>query len=135
MPTKQAGHAPERAVAGSRAMAVHMVIEAVFFNTAKKRRKNAKIRKNFCTCVNWQSAGSHKDECDIWRGGVSLGSYSDAAAREFGVINDARGRGRYTGRIYQGKGGRAMVVVVVVYAPDAHYDVLNQERGDYSQRL
>ena len=28
-----------------------------------------------------------------------------------------------------------VVVVVVVYAPDAQYDVLNQERGDYSQRL
>ena len=28
-----------------------------------------------------------------------------------------------------------MVVVVVVYAPDAQYDVLNEERGDYSQRL
>ena len=27
------------------------------------------------------------------------------------------------------------MVVVVVYAPDAQYDVLNQERGDYSQRL
>ena len=27
------------------------------------------------------------------------------------------------------------MVVVVVYAPDAQYDVLNEERGDYSQRL
>ena len=31
--------------------------------------------------LNWQSAGSHKDECDIWRGCVALGSYGDAAAR------------------------------------------------------
>ena len=44
--------------------------------------------------------GSHKDESDILRGGVALGSYGDAAAREFGVIDDARGWGRYTGRIY-----------------------------------
>ena len=78
--------------------------------------------------MNWQSAGSHKDESDIWRGGVALGSYGDAAAREFGAIDDARGWGRYTGRIYQGKGGKAMVVVVV-YAPDAQYDVSNEERG------
>ena len=46
------------------------------------------------TRVNWQSAGLHKDESDIWRGGVALGSYGDAAAREFGVIDDARGWGR-----------------------------------------
>ena len=68
--------------------------------------------------MNWQSAGSHKDESDIWRGVVALGSYGDAAVREFGVIDDARGWGRYTGRIYQGKEGKAMVVVVV-YAPGA----------------
>ena len=50
--------------------------------------------------MNWQSAGSHKDESGIWRGGVALGSYGDAAVGEFGVIVDARGWGRYTGRIY-----------------------------------
>ena len=82
------------------------------------------------TRVNWQSTGSHKDECDIWRGGVALGSYGDAAARDFGVIDDARGWGRYTGRIYQEKEGKVMVVVVVVvYAPDAQYGALNEERG------
>ena len=27
------------------------------------------------------------------------------------------------------------MVVVVLYAPDAQYDALNKERGDYSQRL
>ena len=86
------------------------------------------------TRVNWQSSGSHKDECGIWRDGVALGSYGDAAAREFGVIDDARGWGRYMSRIYQGKEGKVMVVVVV-YAPDAQYGALNEERGDYSQRL
>ena len=50
------------------------------------------------------------------------------------MIDDARGWGRYTGRIYRGKEGKALVVVVV-YAPDAQYDALNEERGDYSQRL
>ena len=70
----------------------------------------------------------------FWRGGVALGSYGDAAAREFGVIDNARVWGRYTGRIYQRKEGKVMIVVVV-YAPDAQYDVLNEERGDYSQRL
>ena len=99
-----------------------------------KQRAAALEARTGVTRVNWQSAGSHKDESDIWRGGVALGSYGDAAAREFGVIDDARGWGRYTGRIYQGKGGKAMVVVVV-YAPDAQYDILNEERGDYSQRL
>ena len=99
-----------------------------------KQRAAALEARTGATRVNWQSAGSHKDESDIWRGGVALGSYGDAAAREFGVIDDARGWGRYTGRIYQGKEGKAMVVVVV-YAPDAQYDILNEERGDYSQRL
>ena len=99
-----------------------------------KQRAAALEARTDVTRVNWQSAGSHKDESDIWRGGVALGSYGDAAAREFGVIDDARGWGRYTGRIYQGKGGKVMVVVVV-YAPDAQYDILNEERGDYSQRL
>ena len=50
------------------------------------------------------------------------------------MIDDARGWRGYTGRISQGKEGKVMVVVVV-YAPDAQYDVLNEERGDYSQRL
>ena len=102
-----------------------------------KQRAAALEARTGVTRVNWQSAGSHKDENDIWRGGVALGSYGDAAAREFGVIDDARGWGRYNGRIYQWTEGKAMVVVVVVvvYAPDAQYDVLNKERGDYSQRL
>ena len=99
-----------------------------------RQRAAALEARTGVTRVHWQSAGSHKDESDIWRGGVALGSYGDAAAREFGAINDARGWGRYTGRIYQGKGGKALVVVVV-YAPDAQYDVVNEERGDYSQRL
>ena len=99
-----------------------------------KQRAAALEARTGVTRVNWLSAGSHKDESDIWRGGVALGSYGDTAVHEFGVIDDARGRGRYTGRIYQGKEGRA-IVVVVVYAPDAQYDVLNEERGDYSQRL
>ena len=41
--------------------------------------------------------------------------------------SDARGWGRYTGRIYQGNEGKVMVVVVM-YAPDAQYDVSNEER-------
>ena len=66
------------------------------------------------TRVNWQSAGSHKGECDIWCGGVALGSYGDAAAREFGVIDDARGWGRYTGQIYQGKGGKVWLLLLLL---------------------
>ena len=89
------------------------------------QRAEALAARTGVTRANWQSAGSHKDESDIWRGGVALGSYGDAAARGFGAIDDARGWGRYTGRIYQGKEGKVMVVVVV-YAPDAQYDVLNE---------
>ena len=77
------------------------------------QRAGALAARTGATRANWQSAGSHKDECGIWRGGVALGSYGDAAAREFGVIDDARGWGRYTGRIYQGKEDKVMVVVVV----------------------
>ena len=55
------------------------------------KRTEALAARSGATCVDWQSAGSHKDECDIWRGGVALGSYGDAAARAFGVIDDARG--------------------------------------------
>ena len=84
--------------------------------------------------VSWRSAGSHKDEYDIWRGGVALGSYGDAAEREQNVISDGRGWGRYLGRNYRGKGGRVLVVVVI-YAPDASYNAADTERGDYSQRL
>ena len=98
-----------------------------------KQRAAALEARTGVTRVNWQSAGSHKDESDIWRGGVALGSYGDAAVREFGVIDDARGWGRYTGRIYQGKEGKAMVVDVV-YAPDAQYDVMNEERGGAIRR-
>ena len=43
--------------------------------------------RSSATRANWQSAGSHKDEYDIRRGGVALGSYDDAAVREFGVID------------------------------------------------
>ena len=82
------------------------------------QRAEALAARSGATRANWQS-GSHKDECDIWRGGVALGSYGDAAAREFSVVDDARGWERYTGgRIYQGKEGKVMVVVVL-YAPDA----------------
>ena len=41
--------------------------------------------------VSWRSAGSHKDENDIWRGGVAVGSYGEAVLRESSVISDARG--------------------------------------------
>ena len=47
--------------------------------------------------VSWRSAGSHKDEYDIWRGGVALGSYGDAAEREENVISDGRGWGAAAG--------------------------------------
>ena len=76
------------------------------------QRAAALAARTGATRANWQSAGSHKkDESGIWRGGVALGSYGDAALREFGVIDDARRWGRYTGRIYQGKEGKVMVVV------------------------
>ena len=83
--------------------------------------------------VQWTSAGSHKDENDVWRGGVALGSYGAAVLRQYALLEDCRGWGRYQGRIYQGKGGKRMVVVVM-YAPDAQYDE-GSSRGDYSQRL
>jgi hypothetical protein len=41
--------------------------------------------------VQWTSAGSHKDENDIWRGGVALGSYGEAVLRLFTVMDDCRG--------------------------------------------
>ena len=71
--------------------------------------------------VQWTSAGSHKDVNDIWRGGVALGSYDTAVLRPFTVMDDCRGWGRYQGRIYQGRGGKRMVVVMV-YAPDAQHE-------------
>ena len=83
--------------------------------------------------VQWTSAGSHKDENDIWRGGVALGTYGEAVLRLFTVLDDCRGWGRYQGRIYQGRGGKRLVVVVV-YAPDALYEEGSTE-GNYSQRL
>ena len=83
--------------------------------------------------AQWTSAGSYKDESDIWRGGVALGSYGTAVLRLFTVMGDCRGWGRYQGRIYQGRGGKRMVVVVL-YAPDAQHDE-GSTRGDYSQRL
>jgi len=55
------------------------------------QRAAALAARTGATRVNWKSAGSHKDESDIWRGGVALGPYGDAAARKFGVIDDARG--------------------------------------------
>ena len=58
-----------------------------------RQRAAALAARTGVTRVHWQSAGSHKYESDIWRGGVALGSYGDAAAREFGAINDARGWG------------------------------------------
>ena len=54
--------------------------------------------------VQSTSAGSHKDENDVWRGGVALGSYDTALQRLFTVMGDCRGWGRYQGRIYQGMG-------------------------------
>ena len=78
----------------------------VFDSFHSQGRTTKRFYRTGVTRVNWQSAGSHKDESDIWRGGVALGSYGDAAVREFGVIDDARGWGRYTGRIYQGKEGK-----------------------------
>ena len=59
----------------------------------RTQRAEALAARSGDTRVNWKSAGSHKGECDIWRGGVALGSYDDAAVREFGVVDDARGRG------------------------------------------
>ena len=55
------------------------------------QRAAALAARTGATRVNWQPAGSHKDESDIWRGGVALGSYGDAAAKAFGAIDDARG--------------------------------------------
>ena len=46
------------------------------------QRAEALVARTGATRVNWPSAGSHKGECDIWRGGVALGSYGDTAARE-----------------------------------------------------
>ena len=49
--------------------------------------------------VQWTSAGSHKDENGIWRGGVALGSYGTAVLHQLTVVNDCRGWGRYQGRV------------------------------------
>ena len=57
------------------------------------QRAAALVARTGATRVNWQSAGSHKDESGIWRGGVTLGSYGDAAAREFGVKTTLEGGG------------------------------------------
>ena len=45
--------------------------------------------------VQWDSAGSHKDENEIWRGGVTAGSYGEAEARTSGSVLDCRGWRRY----------------------------------------
>jgi hypothetical protein len=99
-----------------------------------QRRAEARAQHGKATGVSWRSAGSHKDENDIWRGGVAVGSYGEAALRESSVISDARGWGRYCGRVYQGKGGERLVVVVV-YAPDSTYDEGDKTCGKYPQRL
>ena len=45
--------------------------------------------------AQWTSAGSYKDENDVWRGGVALGSYREVVLRLFTVMDDCRGWGRY----------------------------------------
>ena len=77
-----------------------------------QRRVEVRAQHGKATGVSWRSAGSHKDENDIRRGGVAVGSYSKAALRESSVISDARGLGRYCGRVYQGRGGGVVVVVL-----------------------
>ena len=99
-----------------------------------QRRAEARAQDGKAIGVSWRSVGSHKDKNDIWRGGVAIGSYGEAALRESSVISDARGWGRYCGRVYQGKGGKRLVVVVV-YAPDSTYDEGDTTCGNYSQRL
>jgi hypothetical protein len=84
--------------------------------------------------VQWESAGSYKDEDGIWRGGVVMGSYASADARAAGTLQDCRGWGQYMGRIYIGKGG-AVMVVVVAYAPGSTYGDGDRECWNYSQRL
>ena len=56
-------------------------------------RKHAEARSQHgkAASVSWRSAGSHKDERSIWRGGVAVGPYGEAALRESSVISDARG--------------------------------------------
>ena len=75
----------------------------------KLERKRLQPQQPKPSKVQWDSAGSYKDEDDIWRGGVAMGSYASADARAAGTLQDCRGWGRYMGRIYVGKGGATMV--------------------------
>ena len=101
---------------------------------SEEQRAVAMAQRRKVDKVQWDSAGSHRDENEIWRGGAAVGSYGEAEARMAGLISDCRGWGRYTGNIYTGRGGKRLVVVVT-YAPDAVHDARNDKRGDYSQRL
>ena len=53
--------------------------------------------------AQWDSAGSHRDENEIWRGGIALGSYGEAAAGMSGLISDCPEWGRYTGIYIHGQ--------------------------------
>ena len=101
---------------------------------SEEQRAAAMARRRKVDKVQWDSAGSHKDENETRRGGVAVGSYGEAEARMAGLISDCRGWGRYTGNIYTGRDDK-WLVVVVTYAPDAVHDSRNDKRGDYSQRL
>ena len=97
-------------------------------------RELARQRHRKATLTHWESAGSHVDENDIWRGGVAIGTYGDASLRRAEAVDDCRGWGRYQGRVVHGMAGKRLLVVTV-YAPDSVYDVTDGARGDYSQRL
>ena len=58
-----------------------------------QRRAEARAQHSKATGVSWRSAGSRKDENDIWHDGVAVGSYGEAALRESSAISDARGWG------------------------------------------
>ena len=63
------------------------------------QRAIARTQHGKAAQASWRLA-SHRDEKHIWRGGVALGSYGDAALREGAIADDARGWGRYCERIY-----------------------------------
>ena len=71
-----------------------------------QQRAEARAQHGKAASVSWRSAGSHKDDSNIWRGGVAVCSYDEAALRESSVISDASGWKRYCGRVCQGNGGR-----------------------------
>ena len=49
-----------------------------------QQRVEARAQHGKAASVSWRSAGSHKDESNIWRGGVAVCSYGEAALRELG---------------------------------------------------